>query len=452
MKRVIACLSVALLLACASRTTRVADAPGSTVAYSQVHEVLRESCEHCHNEDKAKGGLLMISYEDLIAGGEHGSAVIPGESASSRLMQMIDGRLKPRMPYKEEPLARPQVELIRRWIDQGARGPSASDVNSMATAATRLPDVRPTVPVAGAVAAVAFDPASRRIAVGSYQSLHLMTVADRKWSAPLKGHADAIRALAFSPDGKLLAVAGGPSGRFGEIRIWDVQSSVPKPVVDIRGHTDSILAVAFSPDRRTIASASYDRLVKLWDVASGKQIASLKEHSDAVFSVAFVPGGKHLVTAAGDRMVKVWDVSTGKRVFTITDALDAVYSVAVHSSGTRIAAAGADRTIRTWSWNAASGTATLLASTFAHGDAVLQLAYSADGSTLLSTGADRAVKVWDATTLRETHAFESQPDWVMGLAVSGDGKWLAAGRYDGTLGLYALSGGRSGEQFVVPNR
>jgi hypothetical protein len=453
---VLACLSAALILACASRTARAPDAPASAVAFSQVHEILRESCEHCHNEDKAKGGLLMESYEALIAGGEHGSAVIPGESGASRLMQMIEGKLEPRMPYKEAPLPQRQAALIRRWIDEGARGPSASDAKHGATAAdVKLPDVRPTVPVAGAVAAVAFDPASRRIAVGSYRTLHLMTLADRQWSGTAKGHADVIRALAFSPDGKRLAVAGGPSGRFGEIRIWDVQAAAPKAARDIRGHTDSILAVAFSPDGGTIASGSYDKLVKLWDAATGKQTANLKEHSDAVFSVAFMPGGTHLVTAAGDRTVKVWDVSTGKRVFTITDALEAVYSVAVHPSGTRIAAAGADRMIRTWSWNsdAASGTATasLLSSTFAHGDAVLQLAYSPDGATLVSTGADRAVKVWDAATLREKHALEPQPDWVMGLAVSADGKWVAAGRYDGTLGLYSLASGPRGEQFVVPN-
>ena len=79
------------------------------------------------------------------------------------------------------------------------------------------------------------------------------------------------------------------------------------------------------------------------------------------------------------------------------------------------------------------------ASTFAHGESVLRLAYSPDGATLASAGADRVIKVWDAATLREKQAFEPQPDWVMGLALSADGKWLAAGRYDGTLGLYALA-------------
>ena len=111
--------------------------------------------------------------------------------------------------------------------------------------------------------------------------------------------------------------------------------------------------------------------------------------------------------------------------------------------------------IRTWAWNgdpssAGGNTATLHASTFAHGESVLRLAYSPDGAILASAGADRVIKLWDAATLKEKQAFEAQPDWVMGLALSADGKLLAAGRYDGTLGLYGLDGGRAGEQFVVP--
>lgn len=127
----------------------------------------------------------------------------------------------------------------------------------------------------------------------------------------------------------------------------------------IQGHRDSILAVAFSPDGGTIASASYDKLIKLWTVADGKVIATLKEHSDAVYAVAFMPGGAQVLSAAGDRTVKVWDVSTGKRLFTVNDSLDAVYTAAVHPSGRWFAAAGADRMIRTWAWNrdASSGAA-----------------------------------------------------------------------------------------------
>ena len=270
------------------------------VSFSQVDEILRESCEHCHNADDEKGGLLMDSYASLVAGGEHGNALVPGDSASSRLMQMIEGKLKPRMPYKEDPLPRAQVELIRRWIDEGAHGPAATGETCSGAEGSRDPRRQAPCPGAGAVAALAFDPATRRIAVGTYKSVHLMALADRKWTATLNGPRGSRSArVAFSPDGKRLAVAGGPSGRYGEIKIWDVTAAAPKLVSTIQGHRDSILAIAFSPDGATIASASYDKLIKLWTVADGKVIATLKEHSDAVYAVAFMPGGTQLAVGGG---------------------------------------------------------------------------------------------------------------------------------------------------------
>ena len=145
------------------------------------------------------------------------------------------------------------------------------------------------------------------------------------------------------PRRERLAVAGGPSGRFGEIKIWDVHQPKPKLRSTIHGHRDTILAIAFSPDGKSIASASYDKLVKVWDVDTGKQLKSLKEHTDAVYAVAFMPDGKRLVSAAGDRTLKVWDVAAGTRLTTVNDALDSLYAVAVNPAGTQIAAAGADR-------------------------------------------------------------------------------------------------------------
>lgn len=459
------CVSTALLVAaftaaCASRAARPMAPSTGRVTYAQVQSIFRDSCEHCHNEDKAKGGLLMNSYEALVAGGEHGTPFLAGQSASSRLVQMLEGATTPRMPYKEDPLPAEQVALIRRWIDEGAVGPSASadaDAAGPATDPTReitVPSVRPVVPVTGAVASLAFDASAGRLAVGGYRVVHLMAFAGRTWAGTLADHVDQVRAVAFSPDGRRLAAAGGPSGRFGELKIWDLHASPPKPIVTVRGHSDAILGLAFSPDGATIATASYDKTVRLWSAADGKELGTLKEHSDAVYAVAFV-SDVQLVSAAGDRTLKVWDVSSKVRLFTINDALDSVYAVAVHPSGTSIAAAGADRMIRTWTWNgdasaAAGHTATLRASTFAHGDAVLRLAYSPDGSMLVSAGADGVIKIWDAGTLREKHALGGQPDWVMGLALSPDGKWLAAGRYDGTLGVYELAGGSDGEQYLLP--
>ena len=441
-------------LACAPRTGGVKSVRAAQgVSFNEVRVILRDSCEHCHDEETAEGSLVLKSYDTLIAGGESGNPIVPGKSASSLLVQAIEGRVKPRMPYKEDPLSKADIATIRQWIDAGAPAPSAAE--AALELKVEIPDVRPAVPVSGPVSAVAFDATARRIAIGAYKSVHLLSVDDRKWSRSLDGHADLVRAVAFSADGTRLAAAGGAAGHVGEVRIWDVQQTPAKTIATIQGHKDAILSVAFSPDSSIIATGSYDKLVKLWDAATGKELRTLKEHSDAVYSVAFLPGGTQLVSGAGDRTLKIWDVQRGSRLFTISDALDAIYAVAVHPSGSRLSAAGADRMIRTWTWNADSApaagpSATLVTSMFAHGDAVLGLAYSPDGMTLVSAGADRTIKIWDSSSLAVKRLLEPQPDWVLGLAMSGDGHWLAAGRDDGTLGRSSLANGGAGEQFVVP--
>ena len=265
-------------------------------------------------------------------------------------------------------------------------------------------------------------------------------------------------------------MAGGPSGRYGEIKIWDMTgTAAPTLVSTLQGHTDSILAIAFSPDGATIASGSYDRLIKLWTVADGKVIATLKEHSDAVYAVAFMPGGTQLLSAAGDRTVKVWSVATGKRLFTVNDSLDAVYTAAVHPSGRSFAAAGADRMIRTWAWNADPSAGGASSSSGVGTDAsggARRLAratprpcrprHSRTASPfsgwrirrmvrrLASAGADRVIKLWDAATLKEKQAFEPQPDWVMGLALSADGKCWPPAATTARSGCTASTAARGG--------
>ena len=150
----------------------------------------------------------------------------------------------------------------------------------------------------------------------------------------------------------------------------------------ITGHADCIYAVEFAPDGKSIATASYDKLIKLWDVGSGKEIRTLKDHIDAVYALAFTPDGKRLVSASADRGVKVWDVASGERLYTLSEPTDGLNTLAVDPAGKRVAAGGLDRTIRVWSLGEKSGT--LLNSLIAHEDAILQLAWSPDGKYLVS--------------------------------------------------------------------
>lgn len=283
------------------------------------------------------------------------------------------------------------------------------------------------------VFALAATPDGTLLALGDYQRVRLVD-AQGKEVATLPGHAEVVRAVAFSADGALLAAAGGKPGRAGEVKLWDVAQR--KEVRTIAGHKDCLYAVAFSPDGKLLATSSYDKLIKLWDTASGQEVRTLKDHIDAVYALAFTPDGKRLVSGGADRTVKVWDAATGQRLYTLSDATDGINSVVVSPDGTRVAAGGFDKTVRVWSLGEKSGA--LQQSLIAHEDAILRVAWSPDGIMLASSSADRTIKLYRAEDLGELRQIKGQPDWVYGLAFLPNGGSLAVGRFDGSLTLYPL--------------
>ncbi len=413
----------------------------------QIEPIFREKCAACHNHTLRQGGLNLESYDALMSGGKHGAAIVRGKSSDSRLIKMVEGSIQPRMPVGDT-LTGDEIKVIKAWIDSGAPGPdAAAPRNASKTSAepskVNIPEIKPAAAVKSAISSLAFQPGGAVIALGRYREVELVDVAKRSRIARLTGHANQVRAIAFSPDGKLLAAAGGNPAQSGELKIWSVADR--KQMHAIGGHRDNIFAIAFSPDGAKLATCSYDRSVKLWDVATGVEIKTLKDHTDAVFSVAFSPDGKRMASASADRTVKVWDAATGERIYTLSDALDAVNTISFHPSGKLLAGAGADRIIRIWELGETEGKQ--IKSLIAHEDAVIQIAFSPDGKTLVSTAADRLIKIWDASELVEVHTTEIQSDWVFALALSPDGKWLAVGRHDGSMSIYAAATGQPKQRF-----
>ena len=401
---------------------------------NDIAPLLTARCSGCHAAAVKMGNLDTDSYESLMRGGKNGAAIVPGKSAESRLYLMLTGKLTPAMPMDGTQIAPNQIELVKRWIDTGAPGPTAQEAAELRRRLVepKTPQVKARGPVKPQVFAIAWHPKGTMLAAAGYREVKLLDARNTKPLGVLPGHIEAVRSLAFSPDGKWLVTGGGVPAKRGEIKVWDVEQKSQK--LTFEGHDDCIYAVAFSPDGRTIATASYDKLIKLWDAAMGTEIRTLKDHIDAVYALAFTPDGKRLLSGAADRTIKVWDPSTGVRLYTFSEPLDGIHTIAVDPSGTKVAAGGIDKSIRIWSLGETSGE--LLQSLMAHEDTILKLAWSPDGRTLVSSSADRTVKLLRSTDLIETRSIASQPEWAYGVEFSPDGKQLAVGRLDGSLTLY----------------
>ncbi len=423
----------------AAKTTP--QAAGEAVDFHrQVLPLLRKYCQGCHNAEDREGGLSLDSYQDLLAGGENGAVLAPGDSGRSRLYLVLVGKAEPAMPPEgSDPPSKQELELLRRWIDQGARGPQGKAPPPVILAVPKVPvKVRPR----DSILAVAWSPDGKLLALGRYRRVELVDPGTQEPVRTLTGLQGGANALAFSPDGTRLAAAGGEPGLEGQVLLWDTKQW--KAAATLRGHRDSIYAVAFSPDGKLLATASYDHRVLIWDLASGSVRHTLKGHNAPVYDLAWSPRGPFLATASGDRTVKLWDAVAGKRLETFGQPLKEQLTVAFSPDGRQVVAAGADNRLRLWHLGpkAAEGTNRLRYSRFAHQRTIIRVVWSPRGNLLASSAEGGEVKLWDARTLRELRLLEPQPDWAPAVAFSPQGGRLAVGRLDGTWAIYDTATGR----------
>ncbi|MET9896111.1 trypsin-like peptidase domain-containing protein [Streptomyces sp. NPDC006465] len=223
-------------------------------------------------------------------------------------------------------------------------------------------------PLEGAIGAVAFSPDGKLLATGDINlnqfdvqgNVRLYDTVTHNRLPPLlpaqrpdggtysRGHRGSVHALVFSPDGKFLASGAG----FGEIQLWDVarRRAVGKPMTD---HSGDVTSLAFSPDGRTLASGATDGTVRLWDTQTRRQTGKpLTGHTTAVNAVVFNPKGGFLASGGNDGRVRLWDVGTGHQIGgpLLSEGGVAVHALAFNSKGTLLAGGGAR--LRLWNVSA----------------------------------------------------------------------------------------------------
>jgi WD40 repeat protein len=434
--------------------------------WQDVRPIFRKHCTVCHSAKNVKevevsGGLALDSYEAVLKGTKH-PVIVTGKSADSILMQLVTSSDKSkRMPLDASPLAAESIAVIKKWIDAGAlEGTKPEEtldpIITKKSGTTRKLDVilaTTTMPPAGALGsakagklelslkigplapavAVAFSPDGKLLATGSYGQVTIWDLAKVQPVKVLTNVLGAVNDLRFSPDGLWLAVGGGQPAGKGDLRLYQVADW--KLLATMRDHDDVVFSLAFHPKEKRLASASFDKTVRVWSVPDGKLLKTFDHHSDFVYSVAYSPDGKQLVSGSKDRSVKIIDADTGKGIFSVSDRDQDVLCVAFSPDGKQIVASGLEPGITVWDPKTGEKSKALAG----HGVAVHELAFSKDGKLLVSAGGDKTVKLWNGATTPAAKTF-AVGSVVYAIAVSPDRKWIAAGSFDGLVRVWDESG------------
>ncbi|KKP07655.1 hypothetical protein THAR02_00191 [Trichoderma harzianum] len=253
----------------------------------------------------------------------------------------------------------------------------------------------------------------------------------------LQGHGREVYSVAFSANSRYLA-----SGSWDKtIKIWDIITG--KVQQTLQGHGGYVWSVAFSADGRYLASGSQDNTIKIWDVITGKEQQTLQGHSSFVFSVAFSADSRYLASGSYDKTIKIWDIITGKEQQTLQGHSDSIWSVAFSADSRYLASGSWDKTIKIWDIITSKARQTLQG----HSGYVWSVAFSADGYYLASGSVDTTIKIWDATTGKEQQTLQGHNDPITSVAFSADSRYLASGSWDMAIKIWDITTGKAREIF-----
>ncbi len=268
---------------------------------------------------------------------------------------------------------------------------------------------------------------------GTVRAFDIEKGAEEKLMPPIE-EPQLLHGLAVGPDRKHIATAGFDR----TVKIWALGSE--RPPLILGGHGVEVLAVAFGPDGKRVASASWDRTVRVWDAAAGRELRVLRGHTDVVRGVAFHPDGRRLVSVSDDGTVRLWDADSAQEA-TVRPAGGGVHVLAVSPDGGLLAWGGEDGRVRVWGTRGREQ-----AEVAVRGGAVRGLAFGPRGERLVAVAENGTLTTWAVAR------GEAKPTLRLLTERRGQGRGVRGLAYDPAGGVLAVAYGAPNSAGAVPDR
>ncbi|MBL8292282.1 MAG: hypothetical protein JNN08_10625 [Bryobacterales bacterium] len=400
-----------------------------------IQPLLTRQCIACHQPQSRQADLLLTSYSGFRQGGRKGPAFVAGAPEKSVVVQYLSGEAKPQMPLGGKPLSDQQIDLFRRWIREGA----ADDSSSAPVELTREPTVYRAAPF---ITAFAFAPDGKSIAVSGYHEI-LLVSTEGKLLGRLPGRSMRIHSVAFSPDGATLAAVGGDPAQAGEVQFWDVAGR--KLLHSTVTSTDTLFGGALSPDGKLLACGAADKSIRIFEVATGKEVRRMDHHEDWVFATVFGVDGKRLVSVGRDRAAKLMEVATGRFIENVNLLKEPLFAVARHPRRDWVLVGGQERVPYLYRMDRPramriADDSTLIRKFDKLDGPITAVAISPDGSKIAAGAESGDVRVYDAESGNLLGRCSGHEGGIYSVQFTPDGGQVVTGGFDGQLRFYDTAG------------